>query len=93
MTHKRVLISRLGRAGESEDEAKGGGHHTVHHYTDVLLPWRCQMGQEGKRGRKKEEGERGREGRREGVSAVTKEVNKETSTTPKKSHWPAMAVT
>lgn len=51
------------------------------------------MGQEGKRGRKKEEGEGGREGRMEGVSAVTKEVNKETSTTPKKSHWPAMAVT
>lgn len=46
-----------------------GGHHSVHHYTNVPLPWRYQMGQERKKGRKKETGGRG--------STVTKEVNKE----------------
>lgn len=50
-----------------------------------------KRGKGGEKRRRENEG--GKEGRREGVSAVTKEVNKETSTTPKKSHWPAMAVT
>lgn len=37
------------------------GHYTVHHYTNVLLPWRCQMEQEGGKGiKRKEEGEGGK---------------------------------
>lgn len=65
MTHKRVLISRLGRAGESEDEAKGGGASHCPSLHRCPIAMEMPNGTRGEKGEKKGGG-RTREGRKEG---------------------------